>query len=118
MSESWFEDTSAECIERGSRSVRGLVLLLSLLRVTSPAGKDCRGECAGGDSFGGCCCRLHKLQQKHEQRLAVAQRARAAAEDEIAWDDDPRFPSPAASPRPAPATRIGAVAQVGANGCS
>lgn len=48
--------------------------------------------------------RLHKLQQKHEQRVAVAQRARAAAEDEVVWDDDPRSPSPAASPRPA---RIG-----------
>ena len=45
--------------------------------------------------------RLHKLQQKHEQRVAVAQRARAAAEDEVVWDDDPRSPSPAASPRPA-----------------
>lgn len=33
--------------------------------------------------------------------MAVAQRARAAAEDEVAWDDDPRVPSPAASPRPA-----------------
>ncbi|CAL8468843.1 g8384 [Coccomyxa elongata] len=48
---------------------------------------------------------LHKLQQKHEQRVAVAQRARAAAEDEVAWDDDPRVPSPVASP--VQATRIG-----------
>ncbi len=42
--------------------------------------------------------RLHKLQQKHEQRVAVAQRAQAATEDEVAWDDDLRVPSPAASP--------------------
>lgn len=43
--------------------------------------------------------RLHKLQQKHAQRQRLAQRAQAAAEDEIAWDDDTPRASRAASPQ-------------------
>ena len=52
--------------------------------------------------FDMCCslpCRLHKLQQKHEQRQKLAQRAQAAVEAEIAWDDDTPRASPAASPQ-------------------
>ncbi|MGH9062278.1 MAG: hypothetical protein ACRDZY_22625, partial [Acidimicrobiales bacterium] len=62
--------------------------------------------------FDVCCplpCRLHKLQQKHEQRQKLAQRAQAAAEAEIAWDDDTPRASPAASPQKpehAPAQKV------------
>jgi hypothetical protein len=44
--------------------------------------------------------RLHKLQQKHELRQKLVERAHAAADEEVAWDDDAGATSPrAATPR-------------------
>lgn len=42
--------------------------------------------------------RLHKLQQKHEQLQALAQRAaKASEEEEVGWDDDEAAPTPRAN---------------------
>ncbi len=62
--------------------------------------------------------RLHKLQQKHEQLQALAQRATRASEvEEVGWDDDEAAPTPRAntksgldadnSSRPAQSTESG-----------
>lgn len=55
------------------------------------------------------CNRLHKLQQKHEQLQALAQRAaKASEEEEVGWDDDEAAPTPRANAKPAESIALSA----------